>query len=775
MTENNINQFNNVLSIGDYISITLVHIKKILFILIFGLLISLYTTYTKKPVYRATTSVIIKEKPGVSMVMNLSSNKDNEKLENEIQLIQSRLVAKEVVKRFWESDHKTTMNLFKTRIYYPKGHRMRKIIKSILSLGFYSDSKETPINTEIPYNESIGEKYASEIIQNLKVTTKRNTSIIKITFSSVFAEEARRISDMIAIVYRDMEKELGNKDAISSVSFLTDLVSKQEKSLIKAEEEVKRFKIENNIYTMDGNAFQINSQLVDIDTEIYNNQSEVSQKSQEIEKLNLTLNENQKYLTEQIITDINIQVSFLRSEISSLESKYIQNTKLYGENHVAALELKNRIEATKEDLKVKINDLIGKGIVVQDPLLERQNNITKILTLESEIFSLKLREKELIKLRKVYNEKLSKFPDQQLHFSRLIRNEEVLKQNYSFIREKLEEAKIQLASTSGKVQILDLSRRPIKPVSPIHYQDIIFGIMLSIFFAFLVIIFIEQFDHTIKSGEDISKYGLTILGIIPAIGNTDINLMKKSIFNFGYKKGKNESSKMKRRLITREDPKSPVSEAYRSLRTSLIYADIDKEIKSVLVSSAGPGEGKTTTVANMAITYANLGKKTLLIDTDLRRPVVHKIFNLKKEPGITNYLVNKDLKFNDLIQKTEIDNLFIVPSGPIPPNPSEILGSSKMTMLIEKLEKSWDIILFDSPPLVAVTDATMVSKEIDKIIIVVKVGQTDKKAFDHTISSLNNVDAPIGGIVLNAVTQKYSYGNYYYYYQYYNYYRPNEN
>ena len=176
----------------------------------------------------------------------------------------------------------------------------------------------------------------------------------------------------------------------------------------------------------------------------------------------------------------------------------------------------------------------------------------------------------------------------------------------------------------------------------------------------------------------------------------------------------------------------------------------------------------------MAITYANLGK-TLLIDTDLRRPVVHKIFNLKKEPGITNYLVNKDLKFNDLIQKTEIDNLFIVPSGPIPPNPSEILGSSKLTMLIEKLEKSWDIILFDSPPLVAVTDATMVSKEIDKIIIVVKVGQTDKKAFDHTISSLNNVDAPIGGIVLNAVTQKYSYGNYYYYYQYYNYYRPNEN
>ena len=134
--------------------------------------------------------------------------------------------------------------------------------------------------------------------------------------------------------------------------------------------------------------------------------------------------------------------------------------------------------------------------------------------------------------------------------------------------------------------------------------------------------------------------------------------------------------------------------------------------------------------------------------------MVHKVMNLDKEPGITNYLAGNVKNFNELIKKTDIDNLFSVTSGIIPPNPSELLGSKKMGELVKSLEKDWDMVLFDSPPLVAVTDATMVSKEIDNIVIVVKVGQTDKKAFEHTIQSLRNVNAPIGGVVLNAVSQK---------------------
>jgi len=223
-------------------------------------------------------------------------------------------------------------------------------------------------------------------------------------------------------------------------------------------------------------------------------------------------------------------------------------------------------------------------------------------------------------------------------------------------------------------------------------------------------------------------------------------------------------------LITHEDPKSPVAEAYRSLRTSLMYSSAGEQIKSILVSSPGPGEGKTTTVANLAITYANLGKKTLLLDTDLRRPVLHRVFNVNRDPGITHYLSAATDDFYSLIQTTEIENLHIVSAGVIPPNPSELLGSERMMNLVRKLEEEWDMILLDSPPLVAVTDATMISKEIDRIVMVVKSGGTDKGAFNRTLLALQNVEAPLGGIVLNAVTSKNSYGSYYYYYQYYHYY-----
>jgi capsular exopolysaccharide synthesis family protein len=174
---------------------------------------------------------------------------------------------------------------------------------------------------------------------------------------------------------------------------------------------------------------------------------------------------------------------------------------------------------------------------------------------------------------------------------------------------------------------------------------------------------------------------------------------------------------------------------YSMLVRRLRYSSsADKKIKSILVSSAGPGEGKTTTVANLAITYANLGKKTLLVDTDLRRPVVHKVLDINKEPGVTDYLSGAMDDFDSLIQKTPIDNLFAVPSGIVPPNPSELLGSQKMANLIQKLEDEWDMILFDSPPLVAVTDATMISKSIDQIVIVASVTATSGGLSNRIIS-----------------------------------------
>ena len=289
----------------------------------------------------------------------------------------------------------------------------------------------------------------------------------------------------------------------------------------------------------------------------------------------------------------------LRSEITQLESQLIQNNILYGKNHVAVIELEGKLVALKSQLNHKVELLIAKGIKVSDPLVARDETITSLLSLESEIFSLELKMEETRKLRDIYNEKLIELPDKQLEFARLGRDEAVLTQNYTLLRQKLEEAKIKLISQSGKVQLLDSARKPKNPVTPNHRKDILQGVIFSIILSIVFIFALEFFDNSVRTMKDIEDLGLTVLGIIPAIRgeNGQVPIAMQKLFP----KSKNNSRKnLKRRLITREDPRSPVSEAYRSLRTSMLYTDIDQETKSILVSSAGPGEGKTTTVANMA-------------------------------------------------------------------------------------------------------------------------------------------------------------------------------
>ena len=275
--------------------------------------------------------------------------------------------------------------------------------------------------------------------------------------------------------------------------------------------------------------------------------------------------------------------------------------------------------------------------------------------------------------------------------------------------------------------------------------------------------------YSIKNKEDLKNKNISIFGGGDSALDWALELSKFSKINLIHRR-----KEFRGAPHTLSEIKKLENDGKISIKTpgQLEKIDGDKKIKSILVSSAGPGEGKTTTVANLAITFANLGKNTLLVDTDLRRPVIHSVFEVKRDPGVTSYLSGQNDDYKELLQDANIDNLSLITSGNIPPNPSELLGSGRMLNLVNELERDYDIVLFDSPPLVAVTDANMISKEIDSILLVIKAGQTDKKAFHHTIMNLNNIEAPLDGIVMNAVTSKSNYGSYYYYYyhQYYHYY-----
>ena len=222
-------------------------------------------------------------------------------------------------------------------------------------------------------------------------------------------------------------------------------------------------------------------------------------------------------------------------------------------------------------------------------------------------------------------------------------------------------------------------------------------------------------------------------------------------------------SKSKRQLITITNPRSPISESYRSLRTNIEFSSIDEKLQVLMVSSAGPGEGKSTTITNLAVTFAQSEKKVILIDADLRKPTAHHTFALSNRWGLSS-VISQQSKLEEVIQASDIPNLDVITSGAIPPNPAEMMNSKKMTSLLEQLRQMYDIILIDTPPLLAVTDAQIVSTKSDGVILVVDQGKVKRDIAGKAVKSLESVNARILGVVLNNVKRKANEEAYYYYY-----------
>lgn len=219
---------------------------------------------------------------------------------------------------------------------------------------------------------------------------------------------------------------------------------------------------------------------------------------------------------------------------------------------------------------------------------------------------------------------------------------------------------------------------------------------------------------------------------------------------------------MSEALVTHLDPKSPVSEAFRTLRTNLQFSSFDKGLKSVLITSAGPGEGKSTVSSNLAVAFAQSGKKTILVDTDLRRPTVHKRFGVDGDRGVSTGVVSGFSE--DLLVESGVENLWLLSSGPIPPNPSEMLGSASMKRMVEQLTECADMVILDAPPVIAVTDACVVAPLMDAVLLVVKLGLADRNMTLRAKELLLNVKANLVGAVVNGIGADSGYGYYYYYY-----------
>jgi capsular exopolysaccharide synthesis family protein len=224
-----------------------------------------------------------------------------------------------------------------------------------------------------------------------------------------------------------------------------------------------------------------------------------------------------------------------------------------------------------------------------------------------------------------------------------------------------------------------------------------------------------------------------------------------------------QSGNNRRPLITLANPRSPISEAYRTLRTNIDFSSIDAAMQVIMVTSTGPGEGKSTTISNLAITFAQSERRVLLIDADMRKPTMHHTFRASNRAGLSSLLTRKS-EMQEVIQETNVSDLFIITAGPIPPNPAEMLSSKRMSELLDTLKTHFDIILIDTPPLLAVTDAQLVASKSDGVIFVMDHGTVKRDAALKAKAGLDTVNAKILGVVMNNVKRSKASQGYYYYY-----------
>jgi capsular exopolysaccharide synthesis family protein len=703
---------------------------------------SVYFTMTSPSIYLASTTVLI-ESTG-SMERNLFGTDyfggQTTLISNQIEILKSRKLAESSIRRLELCEVKDSLSIFQ-----PDEEGNKASFRSMVRW----------------------------LQGNMEVEHRKDTDVIEISFNAFTPFECAYIANIIAEEF----KLLNAKTSAGEVNDLREFLEKQlnvkEKELRQAEEKLRSYQEQKKVADLDGETTQLVNQLAQAESMLEQARIELNAALQRKQTINEQLEERRASLGDDLGGTSTPYILSLQNELGqavaertkyivAIESETQNPNRLTYEGRIKYYD--EKIKALREKLEEE-SQKIKASSMVSDAFQISQELLTNLMSVETEIKSQTAKIDALKEVVRVYEGDLEKLPLTTLELARLERDRKVQEGTYIMMVTKLEETKITQAGQTGSVRLLDEAIEPAVPIKPNKKMNLMLGALIGLGLGIGLTFVIEYFDNTIKRIEQVEQLGFNLLGAIPKIPQEKLEKKKKQK---EQTMESDEAYNIESRLVTHFDPKSPISEAYRTLRTNLQFTRLDKPLQSLMVTSAGPKEGKSTTVANLAITLAQLGTKVILVDSDLRRPVIHGIFGMSKDVGLTNYMVDS-VPFDNIIKDSFMDNLKIITCGVLPPNPSELLGSKKMEELINKLKSEFDLVLFDSPPVIAVTDAAILSTKVDGAFFVISSGTANRDAILRAKAQLENVKAPVVGALLNNVDVEGTYGSSYYYY-YYHYY-----
>lgn len=562
-----------------------------------------------------------------------------------------------------------------------------------------------------------------------------SSDVVEITATGGDPRLVRDVANTVAVTYAQFSSEGVRENAETKSEFIAKSVAEQAEVLRGAQNELRRFQELNNTPDVTAeqaaifstvHALEEQRRAVLVDQAIYESLLGKLEVADTLEGDLRRLVGTDAVARNQHIANLYERWFMLTKQRDSLMIRHLPN-------HDDVRAVDQAISRTKRELQ-------------DASRLYLQSLQTRLQALESNIREVRAQ--------------ADRFPPLAAEQARLTANVRTMQATYDNLLAQYQLARINQSAETGTVRIIDEAPLPSFAVSPNRKRAVILAAAIGLLLGIGAAVLLEKLDDSIKSPEELQeRLDIAVLGLIPAIRSSDVSLGAESA----------RDNTAANRLVTHADPRSPVAESYRSLRTNLAFTRARQELRTIVMTSPGPADGKSTTVANLAITFAQQGQRTLLVDGDLRRAVIDKSFAVQRSPGLTDVLVG-NTRLADAVQETEVPSLFVLTSGHLPPNPSELLGSPAMRQVIGEAKEQFDMVLFDSPPLLAVTDAAVLSGVTDGTILIARMQKTTRAALSRAMSNLRAVRAPVLGAVLNDVRSGRggSYGGYgYYYYAYY--------
>lgn len=591
--------------------------------------------------------------------------------------------------------------------------------------------------------------YVDMIAGGINVQQVRDTRAISLSFTHTDRELAAIITNKLAEVFTARNYDRKTRRYKDTEAWLDSSTRKLKAEVKQAEEELAKYTREHNIFaTAEGGKDSTANATLTTDklAQLHNKVTTAETDRIRVEALYEDLKSGRvKEVPEayaELVFKSSPKVIELQKTLNDLQTRDSQLSVRYGPENPQVQEIRKQIATVKEQLESSGKSLEEKLKSDYDRTLREERALKN---------SLEQAKAEAIK------------ENQAAIVLNILKSDLNTKRNlYNEFLNKTQQAGLQLAEQASTIRVIEPAQVPSAPAGPRRTLSVVLAFALSLIAGLGLAFFLEYLDNTVKTAEDVTRYTqLPALGVIPTIGSSNAlrrlpakNSESGALVEAG-------SSALSSQLMTL-DNQSTVAEAYRALRTSLLLSSAGHPPKLILVTSGRPGEGKTTTAVNTAISLAQLGASVLLIDCDLRRPKVHKVFGVNHLHGLSTYL-SRDVELDSLVQPLPIPNLSLLPCGPVPPNPAELISSEKMRDMLDALTQRYDHIVIDSPPLINVTDPVILSTMVDGVIMVVHAGKSTRDVVRRASQELIGVGAKVFGVVLNNVDlQREGYDEYYY-------------